>query len=108
MKTFLRKDLLKNYKKTIFRKFNKYKLHSSFTDNIWGANLADMELISKFNTKSRFLLDVIDIYSKYVWVTPLNDKKGIAITNALRKILYQSNHKPNKIWVDKDNEYCNR
>ena len=44
-----------------------------------------MELISKFNLESRFLLHVIDIYSKYVWVTPLNNKKGITITNALRK-----------------------
>ena len=67
-----------------------------------------MELISKFNKESRFLLHVIDIYSKYVWVTPLNNKKGITITNALRKTLYESDHKPKKIWVDKENEYCNR
>ena len=67
-----------------------------------------MELISKFNKESRFLLHVIDIYNKYVWVTPLNNKKGITITNALRKTLYESDHKPNKIWVDKENEYCNR
>ena len=41
-----------------------------------------MQLISKFNKELRFLLYVIDIYSKYGWVIPLKDKKGITITNA--------------------------
>ena len=48
------------------------------------------------------LLCVIDIYSKYAWVIPLKDK-GITTTNAFHKILDESNHKPNKVWVDKDN-----
>ena len=61
--------------KPIIRKFNKIKVQSHFTDNIWGADLADMQLISKFNKEFRFLLCVIDIYSKYAWVIPLKDKK---------------------------------
>ena len=56
-----------------------------FIDNIWGADLADMQLISKFNEGFRFLLCVIHIYSKYVWVIPLKDKKGITIINAFQK-----------------------
>ena len=76
-------------------------MHSSFTDNIWGADLADMQLISKFNKGIRFLLCVIDIFSKYTLVTTLKDKKGIIITNAFQKILDESNCKPNKIWLDK-------
>ena len=55
---------------------------SSFKDNIWGGGLDDMQLISKFNKGFRFLLCVIDIYSKYAWVVPLKDKNGITITNA--------------------------
>ena len=47
----------------------------SFRGNIWGADLADMQLISKFNKGFRFLIAVIDIYSKYAWVTPAKDKK---------------------------------
>ena len=66
-----------------------------------GADLADMQLISKFNKGFRFLLCVIDIFSKYVWVVPLNDKKDISIVNAFQKILNQSGCKPYKIWVDK-------
>ena len=51
--------------KPIIRNFKKRKVHSSFIDNIWGADLADMQLISKFNNEICFLLCVIDIYSKY-------------------------------------------
>ena len=49
-----------------------------------------MQLISKFNKGFRFLLFVIDIFSKYAWVAPLKDKKGISIANAFRKILKES------------------
>ena len=61
--------------KPIIRKFKKRKAYSSFRDNIWGANLADMQLLSKFNKGFKFLLCVIDIFSKYAWVIPLKDKK---------------------------------
>ena len=56
-----------------------------------------MQLISKFNKGFRFLLCVIDIFSKYAWVVPLKDKKGVSIVNAFQKILGDSNRKPNKI-----------
>ena len=51
-----------------------------------GADLADMQLISKFNKGIRFLSCAIDIYSKYARVTPLKDKKGITITNTFQKM----------------------
>ena len=66
-----------------------------------------MQLISKFNKVFRFLLCVIDIFSKYVEVDPLKDKKGISIVNAFQKILKESNEKLNKIWVDKEREFYN-
>ena len=89
------------------RKFEKRKVFSSFRDNICGANLADMQLISKFNKGFRFLLCVVDVFSKYAWVIPLKDKKGISIVNAFQIILKESNRKPNKIWVDKGSEFYN-
>ena len=67
-----------------------------------------MQLIYKFNTGIRFWLCVIDIYSKYAWVVPLKDKKGVAIVNAFNKILDNSKRNPNKIWVDKEGEFYNR
>ena len=100
-------QLAKELHKPIIRKFKKRKVYSGFRDNIWGADLADMQLISKFNKGFRFLLCVIDIFSKYAWVVPLKDKKGITIINAFQKILKESNRKPNKIWVDKGSEFYN-
>ena len=73
--------------KSMIRKFKKRKVHSSFRDNIWGVDLADMQLLSKFNEGFKFLLCVIDIFTKYVWVIPLKDKKGISIVNGFQKIL---------------------
>ena len=70
-----------------------------------GADLADMQLISKFNKGFRFLLCVIDIFSKYAWVVPLKDKKGVSIVDAFQKILGRSGRKPNKIWVDKGSKF---
>ena len=67
--------LAKELYKPIIEKFKKIKVQSPFIDNIWGADLADMELISKYNKGFRFLLCVIDIYSKYACVIPLKDKK---------------------------------
>ena len=67
-----------------------------------------MQLISKFNKGFRFLLYVIDIFSKYAWVVPLKDKNGIGIVNAFPKILDKSGRKPNKIWVDKRIEFYNK
>ena len=56
-----------------------------------------MQLIRKFNKRFRFLLCVIDIFSKYAWVVHLKDKKGVSIVYAFKKILNDSNRKPNKI-----------
>ena len=93
--------------KPIIRKLEKRKVYSSFRDNIWGADLVDMQLLSKINKEFRFLLCVIDIYSKYTWVVPLKGKKGITIVNAFQKIVKESTRKPNKIWVDKGSEFYN-
>ena len=101
-------QLAEELHKPIIRKFNNRKVHSAFIDNIWGADLADMQLICKFNKGFIFLLCVIDIYSKYAWVIPLKDKKGITISNTFQKILDESNHKLNKIWIDKSSEFYNR
>ena len=100
-------QLVNELHKPIIKKFNKRKVYSSFKDNIWGVDLADMELLSKFNKGFRFLLCVIDIFSKYAWVIPLKDKKGISIVNAFQIILKESNRKPNKIWVDKGSKFYN-
>ena len=88
-----------------FKDLAKRTVYSSFKDNIWGADLADMQLISKFNEGFRFLLCVNDIFSKYVWVVPLKDKKGANSINAFQSMLKDFKRKQNKIWVDKGSEF---
>ena len=102
------KELANEQHKPADRKPNKRKMHLPFIDNSCGADLADMQLISKFNKEFRFLLCAIDIYSKYIWVIPINNKKGITIIDASQKDLEESNHKPNKIWLDKGSEFYKR
>ena len=100
-------QLAEELHKPIIKKFKKGKVYTTFKDNIWGADLVDMQLISRYNKGIRFLLCVIDIYSKYAWVIPLKDEKGVSIVTAFQSILKQSNRKPNRIWVDKGFEFYN-
>ena len=55
--------------------------------NIWGADLADMQSLSKHNKGNKYSLCVIDLVSKYAWVVPLKDNKGVSIVNAFQKII---------------------
>ena len=93
--------------KPIIRKSNKRKVYSQFKDNIWGVDLADMQSLSRKNKGIKYLLCAIDLYSKYAFVIPMKDKKGISIVNPFNKIIKQSNRKPNKIWVDQGGEFYN-
>ena len=84
-------------RKPIIRKFKKGKVYSSYRDNIWGVDLADMQSLSKYNKGTKYLLCVYDFFSKYAWVIPIKDKKSTSIVNAFKKILSDSNKKPNRI-----------
>ena len=66
-----------------------------------------MQLISKFKKAFRFSLCVIDIFSKYAWVVPLKDKKGVSIVDSFQKIFDKSGRKPSKIWIDKGSAFYN-
>ena len=102
------KILAEELHKPVIKKFNKRKVYWQFKDNIWGVDLADMQSLSRKNKGIKYLLCAINLYSKYAFVIPLKDKKGISIVNAFNKIIKQSNRKPNKIWVDQGGEFYNR
>ena len=59
----------------IIRKFKKRNVHSSFRDNIWGADLPDMQSLSKINKGIKYLLCVINLFSKYAWVVFIKTKE---------------------------------
>ena len=93
--------------KPVIKKFSKRKVYSQYKDNIRRVDLANMRLLSKQNKSIKYLLCTIDLFSKYAFVVPLKDKKGISITNAFNEIIKQSNRKQNKIWVDQRGELYN-
>ena len=101
------KILAEELHKPVIKKFNKRKVYSQFKDNIWGVDLADMQSLSRKNKGIKYLLCAIDLYSKYAFVIPLKDKKGISIVNAFNKIIKQFNRTQNKIWVDQGGEFYN-
>ena len=105
--SFDNEELAEELYKTFIKKFKKRTVYFGFEDNIWGPDLADMHLISKFNKEFRFFLCVIDIFSKYALVVPLKDKKGVSIVDVFQKVLDKSGHKLNKIWAGKGNEFYN-
>ena len=93
--------------KPVIKNLNKRKVYLQFKDNIWGVDLADMQSLSRKNNGIKYILCAIYLYSKYAFIIPLKDKKGISIVNTFNKIIKQSNRKPNKIWVDQGSEFYN-
>ena len=98
----------------IIRKFKRRKVCSSFRDNIWGADLAEMQSINKSIEGIKYVLCAINLFSKYAWVVPL-DKRGISIANAFQKTISkvgeaesEGRRKPNKIWADQGGELYNK
>ena len=78
-------QLVEELHKPIIRNFKTRTVYLRFKNNIWGADLGDIKLISKLNKEFIFLLCVIDIFTKYAWVVPLKDKKGVSTVNAFQK-----------------------
>ena len=90
-------------KKKSIRKFKKLKVLDNGIDKIWAADLVDMQAFTKFNCGIKYLLTVIDVFSKYGWFIPLKDKTGKSVASALKTIFKE--RKPEKMWVDKGKEF---
>ena len=68
----------------LLENFKKRKVYSFFRDNIWGVDLADMQSLSKYNKGIKYLFWLIDLFSKYAWVIPIKDKKGLVLLMHLK------------------------
>ena len=101
-------QLAEQLHKPVTKKFKRRKVYARFKDNIWAADLAEMESLSSKNKNVKYLLCVIDVFTKYAWVKPLKDKKGKTVLNAFIEIVNESNRKPNKLWVDQGREFYNK
>ena len=92
--------------KPVTRKFEKRRVIARGVDNIWAADLVDMKAFAKDNEGVKYLLTVLDVFSKYGWILPLKTKTGVEVANALRHIFKE--RKPEKLWVDKGKEFYNK
>ena len=100
--------LAKKLQKPIIRKFKKFKVYSSFKDNIWGVDLVDIQLISKYNKEIRFLLCVIDICSKYPCAVTLKDKKVLQLLAVFQKFQMTLIENQTKYGYVKSSRFYNR
>ena len=91
----------------IKRNFTRRRVIVNHIDEIWAADLVDMQKFSKWNRGYKYLMVVIDVFSKYGWIVPLKDKKGESVTNAF-KTIFKKGRKPQYLSVDKGKEFYNK
>ena len=88
-------------------KFRRERIMPLYKVETWSADLIDKSSLSKYNNNYKFILTVIDIFTKYAWAIPLKNKSGLSITNGFKTILSEG-RKPEKLWVDRGNEFYNK
>ena len=88
------------------KNYPRRKIIVNHIDEIFAADLVEMQKFAKLNKGYRYLITCIDIFSKFAWVIPLKDKRGITIKNALQKIFNE--RKPKFLWTDRGTEFYNK
>ena len=101
------KELADELHKPIKRNFTRRRVIANHIDEIWCSDLVEMQQFSKWNKGYRYLLMVLDVFSKYGWIVPLKDKKGETVAEAFKKI-FKEGRKPQYLWTDKGKEYYNK
>ena len=86
--------------------FKKTRVYSSFRDNIWSTDLANMQSLSKYNKGVKYLLCAVYLFSKYGWIVILKDRRGIITVKAFQKLISKG-CRPNKILIDQGDEFYN-
>ena len=94
--------------KPIRRNFVRRRVIVNGIDEIGRADLVDMQAFSKWNKGIKYILNIIDVFSKHAWCIPLKDKTGTSITEAFEKVVKSSKRKPQKLWVNQGSEFYNR
>ena len=89
----------------MIKNFRKRRVYVNEIDKIFAADLVDMQQFSRYNNGVKYLLTVIDIFSKYGWIIPLKNKTGLEVATALNKVFKE--RKPHFLWVDKGKEFYN-
>ena len=93
--------------KPVSRSFQKRSVFAKQVDDIWTADLVDMPPYSRSNSGYKYLLTMIDVFSKYGWIVPLKTKTGKEVATAFQE-LFSSNAPPSRLWMDKGTEFYNQ
>ena len=92
-------------------KFRRERIIPLYKDETWSADLTDKSSLSKYNNNYKFILTVVDIFTKYAWAIPLKSKSGLSITNGFKIVLSEhpqggsKPRKPEKLWVDRGSSF---
>ena len=89
------------------RTFQRAKVRVSAINNLFDADLADMKALSKFNSGVRFLLVVIDVFSRYLWIAPLKNKTASEVVKGFKSI-FNKGRKCKKLRTDKGSEFVSK
>ena len=101
-------ELADELHKPIRKKFARRRVISNHVDDIWAADLVDMQYYSRSNKGYKYILMIIDVFSKYGWAEPLKNKKGVEIVGAFTKIWNSGQTPPKRLWTDKGREFMNK
>ena len=99
-------QLAEELHKPITKNFRKRRVISYGIDEIWAADL--VQKYSKRNKGIKYLLMVIDVFSKYGWIKPLKDKKTESVSLAFDTLFKKSKRKPETLWTDKGSEFISK
>ena len=95
-------------------KFRRERIIPLYKDKTWSADLIDKSSLCKNKNNCKYILTVIDIFTKYAWAIPLKNKSGLSITNGFKTILSEGpqggseSQQPEKLCVDRGNEFYNK
>jgi hypothetical protein len=101
-------QLSKELHRPVTRKFKRAQVITKGIDDVWSADLADMNDLKEDNDGYRYILTVIDVFSRYAWAVPIKTKDGDTVLNAFKKITTESKRMPKRLWVDQGKEFVNK
>ena len=94
--------------KPVRRRFQKRSVFAKQVDDIWTADLVDMSQYSRSTSGYKYIITVIDVFSKYGWIVPLKAKTGKEVAMAFQKLVTTANAPPSRLWTDRGTEFYNQ
>ena len=102
-----KKQLTRELLKPKRKRFSRRRVIASNVDWIWTMDLLDIHQLARQNRNFRYILVVLDIFSRFAWARPLKDKTGSSVASALQDIITSAGRQPKKIWSDRGTEFYN-